>query len=305
MEFRHLRYFVAIAETLNFSRAAARLHVTQPALSRQIRDLEEELEQSLFDRMNNGVRLTAAGRELLAGARPLLEANQELLTRMRQRRATLPLRIAHFGTLSAQYFSPYLRRLSRKFPAVNLQAEEYIPGEALEAVRRGSLDAAFIGPVAPAQLRGLKACVVWVEPHAVLLAADHRLAKRRRVTLHDLKDEAWGIWNEVTFPGFGRACITACRRAGFRTKVASVVDDLASLFIHVAHDKYVSYAPPFASQLPHAGVVFLRTEPADAITIAVQLVWQPKSPHADALAWLAETMGAGLTSPARRAAQES
>lgn len=294
MEFRHLQTFVAIAETLNFCKAATRLHVTQPALSRQIRDLEDELGQKLFDRLHNGVSLTDAGRELLSGAKPILAEQEDLLARMRQRRNRQPLRIAHFGTLSAQYLSTFLRRLKKRFPEVPLQAEEYIPGEALAAVRQGKLDAGFIGPVELSSIRGLETKVVWVAPHLVLIAADHRLAKKRSVKLTDLREEQWGIWNEATFPGFGRVCTLACRAAGFRPKIASAVDDLASLFIHVADDKYVSYAPPIARQLPHPGVIFMPTDPPGAITVAVRLVWRKNSPHVRAIEWLAKAMAATL-----------
>jgi DNA-binding transcriptional LysR family regulator len=296
MELRHLRSFSAIAETLNFSKAAVRLHITQPALSRQMRDLEEELGQNLFDRLNNGVRLTAAGRELLVGARRVLKLSDAMLAKMRGHPAgdCPPLRIAHFGTLSAQYFSPFLRRLGRRYPQMNLQVEEYLPGETLKALRADSLDAGFTGPPEPERLRGLESRVVWIAPQELLLPAGHRLAKRRRLKISELRDEPWGIWNEKGFPGFGRSFLSACREAGFRPDVVATVEDLASLFIHIADDKFISYAPPFARTLPHAGVTFVPTDPVGAIDVYVLLAWRPDSPHAEAIRWLADTMAATI-----------
>jgi DNA-binding transcriptional LysR family regulator len=162
VELRHLRYFTAIAEALNFSRAAERLHVSQPALSRQMRDLEEELGRNLFDRVNNGVRLTAAGKEFLRGARSVIAASDALFARLRGRdpRECPPLRIAHFGTLAAQYFSPFLRRMGHRHPHLRLQLEEYLPADALRALRAGKLDAVFTGPPEESRLKGLESRVV-------------------------------------------------------------------------------------------------------------------------------------------------
>jgi DNA-binding transcriptional LysR family regulator len=294
VELRHLRYFATIAEVSNFTKAAERLHVTQPALSRQMRDLEEEVGCNLFDRVNNGVRLTANGRKFLIGARRLLAASESLLATMRGQSSgeCPPLRIAHFGTLSAQYFSPYLRKLMRRHPSLKLHVDEELPGVALQQVRSGLIDAAFMGEPEPARLRGLESGVIWASDQEIIVSANHPLAKRRSVRLSELGRERWGVWNERQFPGFGRLALEHLRRSGIRPKVVATHDSLASAFIHVAEGDFISYVPVFARNLPHPGVVFLPTDPPGTMNLLVLLVWRPDSPHRAALRWLADTMAA-------------
>lgn len=299
MELRHLRYFVAVAETLNVSRAALRLRVSQPALSRQIRDLEGELGCRLLERGNNGVTLTAEGREFLRGARRVLAAGEDLLERMSRRAAGArpPLRLTHFGTLVAQVMSPYLRRFIKRHPQVRLQIEEEMPTQALKALRARRLDAAMMGEPSASSLRGLESRVVWMARQEVLLPANHVLAKRRRLRLEELRSEQWAMWSERDFPGFGRCFIESCQRAGFRPRVAAEIDSLSSVLIHVAEGDYISHTPPLARHYPHPGVVFMPLDPPSAMDMPSLLVWRSDSPHAAEIRWLADTMASGLAGP--------
>lgn len=292
MELRHLRYFTVIAELSNVTRAAERLHVTQPALSRQIRDLEDEVGRILFERVNNGVRLTDAGRKFFRGARRLLAASDALLAGMRDRDSNggTPLRIANFGTLSAQYFSPYLRKLARRFPELRVEVDEELPQTALRRVRAGKLDAFFSGLADDAPLRGLESRVVWNSPQEILIPANHRLAKRRKVTMAELRDERWAIWDRKLFPGFTRHFTQACREAGFRPQIGATFDSLVAIFFHVAEGGLIGYAPTIARSLSHPGVEFIPTDPGHAFVIPVSLVWRSDLPHANAVRWLADTM---------------
>lgn len=294
MELRDLRYFAAIAETYSFTRAAEQLRLSQPALSRQIRDLEDEIGKPLFERTSQGVRPTPAGRVLLRGAKRLLAASDALLAEVRGKPedGLAPLRLAHFGPLSALHLAPFLRRVVRRFPRVRLFLDEDLPGVALRRLRQGTLDAALSGLQGGKAPPGMEAREVWVPPQVILLAADHPLAKRRRVTLEDLRHERWGLWDEKACPGFARPVVEACRRAGFRIRRAGTPDSLSTIFMHVAENGYISYAPRFASQIAPPGVVFMPVEPRGAIAIPVFLVWRSGSPHHEALAWLADAMEA-------------
>jgi len=298
MDLRHLRYFAAVAETCSFTRAAEQLRLSQPALSRQIHDLEVEVGRPLFERTHQGVRLTDAGRRLLRGAKRLLAASEALLTEVRgEVEAARPqLRIAHFGPLCAQHLTPFLRRLVRRYPKLRLHLEEDSPGTGLRRVRTGTLDAVLTGIPEGVSMRGLESLEVWAPPQQVLVSSDHPLAKRRRVRLEDLRHELWGIMDEKVCPGFGRPIVRACRAAGFRARVAGTPDSLSTIFVHVADSGFVSYAPRFARRLAPPGVVFLPTDPERALVIAVHLVWRADAPQREALRWLAEAMAA---SPAR------
>ncbi|MFT3867678.1 MAG: LysR family transcriptional regulator [Nibricoccus sp.] len=296
VELRHLRYFSMLAETLNFSRAAERLHVTQPALSRQIRDLEEELGVTLIERGAGENKLTPTGKKFLAGARQLLTAAETLVSGVHQKagKECPPLRLAVFGSLMADRIAPFVRAMVRRHPGLHFAIEEAVPVEALRDLRLKKLDAVFSGEPEPARLRGLESRVVWITQHDILLPANHRLAKRRSVALSELRDERWCIWDDRVFPGFGRYTIKAFRAAGFRPEIAGYTDSLTSTLMHVAAGDYISNVPPIARKLPHPGVVFVPTDPPEAMEIPVLLVWRPDSPHAEPLRWLAKAIEAAL-----------
>lgn len=299
VELRHLRYFVSVAEALNVSRAAQRLRVSQPALSRQIRDLEGELGCRLLERGNSGVALTKEGREFLRGARQVLASSDALLAKMQGAASAErpPLRLTHFGTLVAQLMSPFLRKFIKRHPQVRLQIEEEMPPQALKDLRARRIDAAMMGEPSPSSLRGLESRVVWMARQEVLLPANHAHAKRRKLRLEELRAEKWAMWSEKDFPGFGRCFIESCQRAGFKPRVAAEIDSLSSVLIHVAEGDYISHTPPLARHYPHPGVVFMPLDPPSAMDMPSLLVWRPDSPHAAEICWLAETMASDLAWP--------
>src|ERR1700746_100789 len=147
MELRHLRYFVAVGEEQHYGRAAERLGIAQPALSRQIQDLETELGFSLFDRLPRGVRLSAAGKLFLSDARRILEDAQEAKLRA-ERVATGKagtLRIGFVEALSWHGVVPNsFRRFRRRQPDAELELHPLLSNQQMEAVRSGKLDAGFI-----------------------------------------------------------------------------------------------------------------------------------------------------------------
>lgn len=295
MELRHLRYFAAIAETYSFTRAAEQLRISQPALSRQIRDLEDEIGKSLFERTSQGVRPTDAGRRLLRGAKRLLAASEALLSEARGNPDSAPARLhlAHFGPISAQQLAPFLRKLVRRFPHVRLHLDEQLPGAALRRIRADALDGALCGEPQGGFPVGIEAREVWTPVQEILMAADHPLAKRRRVRLDELWRERWGLWDEKACPGFARPLVEACRLAGFRIRKAATPDSLSTIFMHVAENAYISYAPRLARQIAPPGIVFMPTDPEGALRVPVFLVWRVGSPHAAALGGLAQWMAEG------------
>src|SRR4051812_3611408 len=132
MELRHLRYFTAVAETLHFSRAAERLHLTQPALSRQIRNLEEEIGIVLLERHGTRTSLTSAGALFAERARAILAAAARAVDEARS--AARLLRFGHYGTLWIDHYAPALRRFSKQHPELMLQSVEQTPAELVKAL---------------------------------------------------------------------------------------------------------------------------------------------------------------------------
>ncbi|MCX6955725.1 MAG: LysR substrate-binding domain-containing protein [Verrucomicrobia bacterium] len=292
MELRHLRYFTAVAETLNFSRAAARLHITQPALSRQIRDLEHELGCALLRRGRNArTELTPEGARLLAGARKVLGAAEALTADIRAQAARL--RIGHYGALWLDYFTPALRRFAKKHPAVGVQPVELSPGALPGALRRGEVEVALLGLTDAGLREEFETRLVAAEPAKLALAATHPLAKRRKLRLTDLREADWVGWDKTEFPGRQRLLAEACRKAGFRPRIVHETDSIASLLVRVATSEAVGYALPMVTQLPHQGVVFAECVPADAIVFEMSVGWRRGEPRGELIEKLVAELKAG------------
>ncbi len=297
MELRHLRYFVAVAEALSFSRAAARLHVTQPALSRQIRDLEEELGCRLLLRgLNARTQLTPEGKVLLAGARQLLATTEALANQVRGEAARL--RLGHYGALWLDYFSPTLRRFARQHPQLSLDPVELTPRELAGALRHGEIDVALIGLADAAQKKEFLTRSVAVYPVQLALAANHPLAKRRKLRLEELRDAGWVSWDEREFPGRKQLLVEACRRAGFRPRITATTDSMASLFVHVATGNAIGHVVPMSRLMPHEGVVFVDVDPPGAFVSQMLAAWRRNDARSELIEKLVADLAA--TKPRQR-----
>jgi DNA-binding transcriptional LysR family regulator len=287
MELRHLRYFVAVAETLHFSRAADRLHLTQPALSRQIRDLEEELGVRLLHRHGTTTVLTAAGARFRARAERILSDAAAAVAEARA--LGRQLRVGHYGTLWADFFGPALRAFARRHRHVAIEAIELTPTELVTALRRGEVDLALLGPVDERLRREFGTRRLVTVPALIALAGDHPLAKRRRLELAELAGESWIGWDERSFPGRTQLLEAAAARAGFRPRVVHSVDSVASMFVQVATRSHVAYVLPMSRKLPHGGVVFVPLRPP-GIGIEMHAAWRRKAPDEARVIALAEAL---------------
>jgi DNA-binding transcriptional LysR family regulator len=186
---RVLRYFVAVAEQLSFTRAAEQLFVSQPALSRQIRQLENDLKIGLFERTSREVRLTSAGEALLPKAR-LLVAEWQAAQRIARSVAADESRVLRVG-FSATGAGPLTTRarmtFAQRHPDVSVEPKRFDWGGEGEALRDGQVDVAFLW--LPSDTTGLHTEIVAVERRVVGLARGHRLADRDGVGILDLRDE--------------------------------------------------------------------------------------------------------------------
>jgi DNA-binding transcriptional LysR family regulator len=204
MELRHLRYFVIVAEEQNVTRAAERLHVSQPPLSRQIRDLEEELGVDLFRRSAKSLALTEAGKIFLIEARAvLLRADQAVETvRMVARRDRGSLRIGYAPSLTAEFLPRALRLFEAERPGVRVALHDLSSEECLQRVVDGKLDLALTVP-----RRGLRDKSLKFEPltrYAVFCAVslDHPFAKKRSVTLAEIRQQKLMIFTLEDYPEY-------------------------------------------------------------------------------------------------------
>ncbi|HVU35776.1 MAG TPA: LysR family transcriptional regulator, partial [Opitutaceae bacterium] len=185
MELRHLRYFVAVAEAENVSRAALRLHVSQPALSRQIRDLEEELGFALFMRSAKSVRLSDAGRAFLAETRAVLQRTAEAVEAARAvatgRRGEL--HVGYAPTPTARLLPAALRAFQAAQPEVRVKLHDLSTEEMLAGLRSAELQIAFLVEPTRAMLRGLVFTALLRDPVRLAVAPSHPLARHRSVAV--------------------------------------------------------------------------------------------------------------------------
>jgi DNA-binding transcriptional LysR family regulator len=263
MELRHLRYFVTVAEELNISRASARLRISQPAVSRQLRDLEEELRVALFRREKHGLKLTPAGEAFLAHARDLLRRSAEAVKQMasfnEQPRPTVT--VGYIAPILSSVLTPALRRFAQKHADIEVALREMSPGDQVKALRSGRIDLALLGNPCPEVEREFAVSVLKRIPFQAVLPDNHLLALRKRIALAELDGEPFIGFSEETFPGRNAAICASCQAAGFTPRFRHQVENLSALLALVAAGKGVTLAPAEVSQLAHPQAVFVPLKP--------------------------------------------
>jgi DNA-binding transcriptional LysR family regulator len=262
MELRHFRYVVAVADTLHFGRAAERLHISQPPLSQQIRQVEDELGVRLFDRTQRRVQLTAAGELFVQEARLVLtQADHAIKVGERIRQGEEgQLFIGVAGPADADYFVDIMRTFARRHPQVRVTIRNMSTAEQVRAIQEKRLHAGFVTP--PVDDPDLVFETVLHEPIVLAVPRGHALAARPRVPLTALADEPLILFARSMGPGFFDAIASACRSAGFSLKVRHEVDNLHSAYGLVAAGLGVSFVPAGLQGEPPKGVVLRPLAPA-------------------------------------------
>ncbi len=223
MELRHLRYFVTVAETRNITRAAERLRVAQPALSRQLSDLESELGVKLLDRGRHGVNVTAAGREFHRRAKAVLADAARAADAARIAGGSIAGRLTlGFPTgLHLDHLGPVIEAFRKQHPRVECGFVHGLREPQMKALREGTIDVAFVD--VPGRLHGMDHCVVWRVPFEVVMPEKHRLAKRKSLEFGDLAGEDFVFCTRESRPDFYDEFFRHCANAGFRPQVVQEV----------------------------------------------------------------------------------
>ena len=276
MELRHLRYFVAVAEELHFGRAAARLHIAQPPLSRQIRDLEQEVGAELFVRGTRGVELTAAGRAFLGEVRQVL-AQAERALRAAQRASRGETGRLRVGFVEAATYSGTLARVLGVFrqdvPDVSLGLFELDSLEQAEALREGRIDVGIVHSPPPDAHRWLRVERVFEDRLVAALPRAHPLAARPHLALGDFAAEPFVFFPRFTGPTLYDHLIAACRSAGFSPRVVQEAAGWSTLAALVAAGVGVSFAPRSVAQVERPGVAY-RPVRGLAVDMGMSAVWK-------------------------------
>ena len=262
MELRHIRYFLAVAEERNFTRAAERVGIGQPPLSQQIRDLENEIGAPLFHRLPHGAELTPAGSAFLAEVKPILaaaaRAKEAALRAYRGEEGSLAL-----GLTASAGFNPVvsrsLREFRRRWPGVKLTLNELNTLQMLRDLREEKLDAIFVRP-GEDELEGLRLRRFADEAMLIALPASHPLAGREALPLAALAAEPFVLYPPAAGLSLYHEIVSACRACGFEPIAAQSAPQITSVINLVAAELGVSIVPESAAQIRVQGVEYRRIE---------------------------------------------
>lgn len=256
MDLRHLRYFIAVAEELHFTKAAKRLHIAQPPLSRQIRQLEEEIGVTLLQRTNRFMELTDAGRIFLEKAKQILRATDSAVveTQRAQRGEIGKLAVGFFEHTSYTLLPPILRAYRERFPTVEVQLRWFRVIDQIDALMRGDVDISFIRPVT--DLDDISKESLLREPFVLALPNTHRLAEQDSVSVKDCVDEPLLNYAYSLAPDFHNMIIRMCALAGFVPKIAAEVGQVYTALGLVSSGAGIAFVPASVQRVRFDNVVY-------------------------------------------------
>ncbi len=277
MELRHLRYFVAVATDLNFSKAAEKLLVAQPAVSKQIADLEQEIGTPLLLRTTRTVQLTAAGKMFLRNARVILmdaESAKDQALRIARGEAG-EFKVGFFASPTMFFLPDLIRRYRLMSPEVTIQMRELTPDLKVTALLAdGKIDIAFTRTLLP-EYPNLEVMPLFQEHFYAVVAETHPLASRQKIQLSDLEQEPFVFFDRTLSVTLYDYIISACQEAGFSPDIVYSADLASTVLTMVAAEQGVSIVPETLQNLRSKQVSFVPIEPAlDPITFI--MCWAKK-----------------------------
>jgi len=246
MELDQLRYFCAIADAEGFSRAAERVHVSQPSLSQQIRKLEDELGARLFDRLGRTVRLTELGRAFLPHARAVLRELEAATGDVLERRASIggTIRVGVIPTIAPYFLPPLLTAFSRKHRHACITVIEEITPVLLEKLRAGAIDTAVVALPLPPRSHEFHTIPLLTEKLFAVVPKGHPRAHSRALLLEDLRDEPFLLLRDGHC--FRETAVAACKRAHLNPQIIFESGQFSSILSMVGAGLGISIVPEMA-----------------------------------------------------------
>jgi len=287
MELRHLKYFVTVAERQNFTRAAEELHVAQPAISQQIKSLEDELGVSLLHRTKRSVKLTAAGHAFLSEAREILAhaERSKQIARRAARGETGSLAIGCVGASASGFLPELIRSYRQKFPAVRVHLLELTPEQQLQAFAREKIDVGFTRPLVASDAKNFTQERIYRDRLMLAVPETHALAKARQVRLEKFAGEDFVMFKRSEAPKLGDAMMQLCAKAGFTPQVVSEPPMIQTVLLAVAAGLGVAIVPGCVRSFRQPGVTILPVRPVSPYIDLV--LTRPKGePSPTVSAWL-------------------
>jgi len=276
MDFRHIQQFVVLAETLNFRRAAEKLHMAQPPLSVSIRKLEQELGVPLFDRGKEGVKLTKSGEAALEEAqKALFHANQfKLAAQAASTGVGGRLRIGFVGSATHEVLPKLIARFRRAFAGIELDLREATSIRIMDELEQEQMDVGVVRiPVASGS--GIRLTTLQTETFVLAVARSHPLADEANVKLKDLAEEEFILYAGSDAPGLRMAALHACQLRGFMPKVVQEAIQVQTVLSLVEANMGIALVPSISKRFVSRSVVYktLIDFPASA-SIGISLAWK-------------------------------
>jgi DNA-binding transcriptional LysR family regulator len=262
IELRHLRYFLAVAETLHFSRAARRLGMAQPPLSQQIKRLEQLLGHALFERTTRGVKLTPAGQLLVRRARSTMEKVDEDLAQVRRlgRGEEGTLTVGFSGSVMFTELPAAIQSFRHRYPKVELRLRELVTSAQIAALLNGQIDLAFLRDGDPTE--GIRITTLLKEKYVAVLPEAHALARRRTLSVKALEGEPFIMFARRMGPLAYDRTIACCEREGFRPNIVQDAPQWLTLVRLVSAGLGVTLAPACVARVAVPGVVYREVKAA-------------------------------------------
>lgn len=279
MELRHLRYFQAAAEELSFSKAARRLRVAQPALSRAIKDLETHLGAVLFTRSRQGVALTPAGSVLLDECAIVLQRVDHLEGRVRRTAGGEEgeLRIGFIGAPTQAFLGRLLQEYHIKYPRVSIVLEERTPERVWEMVARGRLSVGLTRPVLASPAAELRTLLLRKEPVCGVFPAGDPRSQQKSVAWRELANDPLIILARREGVGLHEGILAACRRARFSPRLAHTPSVITTVLSYVEAGAGIGVIPESVSILSSGAPLTFRPLTPEQ-TVDVVMVWNQDDP---------------------------
>ena len=286
MEFRQLKYFIAVAEELNIGRAATRLHISQPPLTRQIQQLEEEFGAQLFLRTARGVELTQAGETFLRDARNIRDLMEQAIERAREagQGKQGKMDIGIFGSGILDVIPKVLHAFRASHPNVQIALHTMTKKEQIEALRQHRISAGFNRLLAP--LPDISSEPVQMESIMVAVSESHLLAAKPAILLRELADQPLILFPSGARPSFIDKIWSLCAGEGFEPQVAQEVGDAPTSVALVAAGFGLSLVPEAATSLSVPGVVYRRLANAPDAVVDLSCIYRTDDESPILLAFL-------------------
>ncbi len=254
-----IRALLTVIDEGSVNRASLRLRITQPALSRQMKALEQEVGGRLLERETSGVKPTGLGHAMVKAMSPIVTSYDDAMADLRRqaRGERSELRVGYLGSAAQSFLTPALAKLRQSHPAIRLKLHDMSPREQIDALRTGELDVALIGQegvVAATEFHSVRLCSLGV---CVAVANGDPLATKKNIELKELNGRDFIGIDEGQMPGRNSWITALCKIGGFKPRFVMIVDGITNVLSHVVSESAVTLMPSYFAKSSHPGITIV------------------------------------------------